>query len=98
MARGFILSGKMAGKRAELSSRGYKRHFSPLRLGIGNRDALVGTVSDVNVFITHIGCRIYRVILKYPCKDIKVRPSHFVGRREQKIPISAKDYFHSKLN
>lgn len=34
-------------------------------VGIGNRNALVGTISDVNIFITHIDCWIYRVFKRY---------------------------------
>lgn len=34
------------------------------RLGIGNRDALVGTISDVNIFITHIQIAGYTGCLK----------------------------------
>lgn len=32
---------------------------------VGNRNALVGTISDVNIFITHIDWWIYRVFKRY---------------------------------
>lgn len=64
------------------------------RLGIGNRDALVGTISDVNIFITHIQIAGYTGCLK----DIGLERKKGGGEETKLIKDRFKNVFRYNTN